>query len=253
MKRILITCATSHIGSAVAAQLSATHELILTGRDTEKLSKIKCETEREHPVVTQALDFFDPNSVDLCCETMQKQDKQLDGIVFILPRIPPSGNVFPDDEDWSELYRKYFITPLRLLRQLTENNMLRQGCKIVMISGLSSKSALTSYATNNCIRHAWLGQAKTMALSLASQKISVNTLSLGGVMTGAYIQKMQLKAADQGISYDELMQNEVSNIPLQKYAAVEDVAEAIIALLGPLANHMTGQNMLLDGGFFKGY
>ncbi|WP_073605652.1 SDR family oxidoreductase [Vibrio aerogenes] len=253
MKRILITCATSHMGSAVAAQLASTHELILTGRNTEKLTSIKREIEQEHPVLTQALDFFDPHSVDLCSEQIQKNNHSLDGIVFILPRIPPSGNVFPDDDEWHELYRKYFITPLRLLRQLTENNLLRQGCKIVMISGLSSKSALTNYATNNCIRHAWLGQAKTMALSLAGQKISVNTLSLGGVMTDAYIGKMQDKAQTQGISYDELMKNEVANIPLQKYASVDDVVEAVTALLGPLANHMTGQNMLLDGGFFKGY
>jgi 3-oxoacyl-[acyl-carrier protein] reductase len=241
------------MGSAVATHLTATHELVLTGRDTRKLANIKRDIEHEQPVLTQTLDFFDPHSVDLCCEAIQKHDRPLDGVVFILPRIPPSGNVFPDDEDWSELYRKYFITPLRLLKQLTENNMLSEGCKIVMISGLSSKSALTSYATNNCIRHAWLGQAKTMALSLASQKISVNTLSLGGVMTDAYIQKMQNKAQTQNISYDELMKNEVSNIPLQKYASVEDVVEAVTALLGPLANHMTGQNILLDGGFFKGY
>ena len=82
---------------------------------------------------------------------------------------------------------------------------------MVLISGISSKSALTHYATNNCLRSAWLGQAKAMALTLGEKRISINTLSLGGVMTESYTEKMKNKALSQNISFDELMKNEVSN------------------------------------------
>ena len=92
-----------------------------------------------------------------------------------------------------------------------------------------------------------------MALALGGKGISVNTLSLGGVMTEAYTDKLKGKAEQAGVPFEELMQDEVSNIPLKKYASVEEVADAVLSLLGPLANHMTGQNILLDGGFFKGY
>ncbi|MCE0495203.1 SDR family oxidoreductase [Vibrio salinus] len=253
MNRILVSCATSHIGSAVTRLLSKDHELVLTCRNTEKMAQNLSSLNTRNMVETTYLDFFNAESVDQSTFYLKQKNFTFDGLVFILPRFPVSDSVFPDDETWLQLYKNYFITPLRFLKNIINQQLLNPGCKIVMISGLSSKSALTHYSTNNCLRHAWLGQAKTMALSLAERRISVNTLSLGGVMTDAYIQKMKVKAEQQGISYDELMRNEVSNIPLKKYAAVDEVADAIVSLLGPLSNHMTGQNLLIDGGFFKGY
>ena len=245
----LITCATSGMGNQIARALTEDN-LVLTGRDQSKLQSL-CDFvgHRASPV---NLDFFDTNSVQSAANKISESCK-LDRIVFIIPRIPPSSNIFPSDEDWADLYKNYFINPLSLLRHLFEKNVVNNSAKIVFISGISSKSALTNYATNNCLRSAWLGQAKAMALTLGNKRISVNTLSLGGVMTESYTNKMVIKSQEQGMSFDDLMENEVSNVPLRKYASIDDVVGAVIALLGPLTNHMTGQNILLDGGFFKGY
>ncbi len=245
----LITCATSGMGSQIARALTEDN-LILTGRDRDKLQTL-CEFS-ENSTIPVGLDFFNPESIQSAATNIANCGK-LDRIVFIIPRIPPSSNIFPSDEEWADLYKNYFINPLSLLRQLFEANAVSDGAKMVLISGISSKSALTHYATNNCLRSAWLGQAKAMALTLGEKRISVNTLSLGGVMTESYTEKMKNKALSQNISFDELMKNEVSNVPLQKYASIEDVVGSIVALLGPLTNHMTGQNIMLDGGFFKGY
>ncbi len=245
----LVTCATSGMGSKIARALTEDN-LILTGRDQDKLQSL-CEF-TENRAFSVEMDFFDTRSLQAASTKIVDIGK-LDRIVFIIPRIPPSSNVFPSDEEWAELYKNYFINPLSLLRQLFEENAVNDGAKIVLISGISSKSALTYYATNNCLRSAWLGQAKAMALTLGEKRISVNTLSLGGVMTDSYTEKMKNKALDQSISFDQLMKNEVSNVPLRKYASIDDVVGAVIALLGPLSNHMTGQNIMLDGGFFKGY
>lgn len=248
MKKILVTCANSNMGSAIAKRLSDEHSLVLGGRDTRKLNQMADGIGSDN-IECLHLDFFNEASIDQFAHACDS----LDGIVFIIPRIPPSSDVFPDDQQWKELFEKYFILPLRLLKRISESGAMNRGCKVVIISGLSSKSALSHYAINNCIRSAWVGQAKTMALSLGEKAISVNTLSLGGVMTQSYTDKMHQKALSNGLDFDTHMKNEVSNIPLQKYASVDDVTDSVIALLGPLANHMTGQNILLDGGFSKAY
>jgi 3-oxoacyl-[acyl-carrier protein] reductase len=248
MKTTLITCATSGMGSAIAQSLSG--NLVLTGRNKDKLAELCTNmTEKCHPV---SLDFSDDGSINSAAHAIANQDK-LDQIVFIIPRIPPSQSIFPDNETWLDLYQNYFIRPLSLLKYLVENERINHGAKIVLISGLSSKNALSHYSTNNCLRSAWLGQAKTMALGLGEFGISVNTLSLGGVMTESYTNKMEQKAQANGVNFETQMQSETNNIPLRKYASVQDVVDAVSALLGPLSNHMTGQNILLDGGFFKGY
>ncbi|OAJ94059.1 SDR family oxidoreductase [Vibrio bivalvicida] len=248
MKTTLITCATSGMGSAIAQ--SITGKLIVTGRNSEKLSKL-CST-TQIPCQSVRLDFSCDDSIEQAAAEISAFDK-LDQIVFIIPRIPPSQELFPDSDAWQALYQDFFIRPLSLMKYLVENQRLNQRAKIVLVSGLSSKNALSHYSTNNCLRSAWLGQAKTMALVLGAQGISVNTLSLGGVMTESYTNKMHAKAELNGVSFEQQMAEETSNIPLKKYASVQDVVDAVNGLLGPLSNHMTGQNILLDGGFFKGY
>lgn len=253
MKNVLISCATSGMGSEIARALSVDTNLVLAARNQDKLARLGSDlksTQTSSTIHTLPLDFFDSESVDNCTSMVSEA---LDGIVFIIPRIQASTVVFPDDQEWQELYSNYFIKPLRLLKNLVESGKLNRGCKIVMISGISSKSALSHYAQNNCLRSAWVGQAKTMALALGEQGISVNTISLGGVMTNSYTEKMQNKAKDQNLSFDDLMKNEVSNVPLRKYASVDNVVATVTALLGPMADHLTGQNLMLDGGFFKGY
>ncbi|MBN3574383.1 SDR family oxidoreductase [Vibrio neptunius] len=252
MKNYLITCATGGIASNLVTELAQEHQLFLAARNVSKLNDIVASTHFQHSVQTSPLDFFSADSIDECASTIKGADK-FDGVVFFIPRIPPSREVFPDDEKWQDYFNKYFILPLRLLRQIVEQDKLKQGASIVFVSGISSKAALPHYSINNCLRSAWIGQAKTMALSLAEQGISVNTLSLGGVMTQSYTQKMEQKALDQNLSFEALMENEVSNIPLKKYASIKDVVDGIVALLGPISNHMTGQNIILDGGFNKAY
>ncbi|NVD07157.1 SDR family oxidoreductase [Vibrio sp. JPW-9-11-11] len=248
MTTTLITCATSGMGSAIAQSLD--DELILTGRNVDKLSQL-CQSLPNKANAIE-LDFFSEHSVGKAAKQIS-QLNQIDRVVFIIPRIPPSSSLFPDNQTWQELYNHYFIRPLGLLKYLVEQERLNRGAKLVFLSGLSSKSALENYSTNNCLRSAWLGQAKTLALGLGELGISVNTLSLGGVMTESYTDKLRAKALANHVDFDQQMSREVSNVPLKKYASVQDVVDAVHGLLGPLTNHMTGQNILLDGGFFRGY
>jgi 3-oxoacyl-[acyl-carrier protein] reductase len=43
------------------------------------------------------------------------------------------------------------------------------------------------------------------------------------------------------------------NVPLGKYGTTEEAANAVATLLGPFSDHMTGTNILHDGGFTRAY
>ncbi len=248
MTHTLITCATSQIGADIAR--SCMGNVTLTGNTHTKLEALCKELGTKSYGVL--LDFFDSDIIESAAKKILLQGK-IDKLVFILPRIPPNHKVFPSETELDLLYSRYFIKPLQLLRSLFEAEAMNDGGKIVFLSGLSTKSALGNYSTNNCIRNAWLGQAKSMATVLGKRRISVNTLSLGAVMTDSYIQKMEAKARVNSYSLEQQMEIEVSNVPMEKYATTQEVASAVMSLLGPMTDHMTGQNLLLDGGFFKGY
>jgi 3-oxoacyl-[acyl-carrier protein] reductase len=52
-----------------------------------------------------------------------------------------------------------------------------------------------------------------------------------------------------GIVGDE----ETSNVPLRKYGRPEEVAAVVEGLLSDFSDHLTGMNVLCDGGFTRAY
>jgi len=61
------------------------------------------------------------------------------------------------------------------------------------------------------------------------------------------------RAASAGISYEERLAEETSNVPLRKYGTPAEVAGAVEGLLSAFSDHMSGLNVLHDGGFTRSY
>jgi 3-oxoacyl-[acyl-carrier protein] reductase len=171
------------------------------------------------------------------------------------PQAPATNNCFPELEEWETLYRRSFVQPVELIKGLLPVLTPSAGerTKIVIISGISSAQVLSHYATSNVLRCAWLAQAKTMAFALGSKNIHVNTVSLGGTMTDAYIEGIQKRALQNQKSYDDQLLEETSNVPLGKYADPQNVSQVVMGLLGTFSDHLSGVNILCDGGFTRAY
>ncbi|TIX28323.1 MAG: SDR family oxidoreductase, partial [Mesorhizobium sp.] len=56
-----------------------------------------------------------------------------------------------------------------------------------------------------------------------------------------------------GVTFEERIAVETDNIPLKKYGTPSEVAVVVEGLLSPLTDHMTGLNILHDGGFTRAY
>jgi 3-oxoacyl-[acyl-carrier protein] reductase len=175
--------------------------------------------------------------------------------------MPPQPHAvadpMPSPDQWRTLFQTSFIGPLSLLKaavgQMRPDPAQGRRAKIVIISGLSSAQVLSHYATANVIRTAWIGEAKTLAFALGNMGIHVNTLSLGGTLSPWYREKIRERANKAGVSYEDQLANETENIPLKKYGEPSEVAAVVEGLLSGLSDHMTGVNLLHDGGFTRAY
>ena len=83
--------------------------------------------------------------------------------------------------------------------------------------------------------------------------IHVNTLSLGGTLTPGYIASLEKRAVTAGATFEQRLAEETANIPLRKYGTPDEVAAAVEGLLSAFSDHMTGLNVLHEGGFTRGY
>lgn len=252
-KTILVTGSTGGIGTVLCHHLAEKgFDLVLTGRTENKLSDLAAALTKKFSVTVKysATDFNDPKSFNGLLKTVANG---LNGLIVMPPQMPPTEDCLPEDLIWEKLFKQSFIGPTALIRDLLPALKKGSRSKVVIISGISSAQVLSHYATSNVLRTAWLGQAKTLAHVYGPDAIHFNTLSLGGVMTKRYTEKIAKIAEEDGVTFDEQMKEEVANVPLRKYAEPIAVAKAVEGLLSEFTDHITGMNIICDGGFTRAY
>ena len=257
MSTFLVTGASGGIGSAVSLRLAkAGHQLVLAARDVNRLETLQGALPGEgHRVI--GLDMSSDQSIAVFSEQLERLELILDGAVLMPPQPHAANDPLPDSEVWRSLFQTSFIGPLATLKaaisRMKPDVNSGQRAKIVIISGISSAQVLGHYATSNVIRTAWLGEAKTLAFALGTRNIHINTLSLGGTLTPGYRESIAKRAAAAGQSFEDRLGVETDNVPLRKYGEPSEVAVAVEGLLSPFSDHMTGLNVLHDGGFTRAY
>jgi 3-oxoacyl-[acyl-carrier protein] reductase len=91
-------------------------------------------------------------------------------------------------------------------------------------------------------KHALLGITRTLAIELAKYNVAVNSVSPGYIMT---------KMTKKNNSVDVIKQLE-NNIPLQRLGKSEEVADLVYYLASESNSYLTGQNIVIDGGYSAG-
>jgi len=243
----------------VATLAKADISLLLAARDTGKLEALCAELSSTFPGTYSwiSVDMTRDDSISQFAKELVARNVVLDGAVLMPPQDPPTSDPLPSSEKWREVLQNSFVGPLSLLKaaisRMAPDPAKGRRCKVVIISGISSAQVMGNYASSNVVRCAWLAEAKTLAFALGDQGIHVNTLSLGGTLTPGYAASLEKRAANAGATVEQRLSEETSNVPLRKYGTPEEVAGAVEGLLSTFSDHMTGLNVLHDGGFTRAY
>lgn len=114
------------------------------------------------------------------------------------------------------------------------------------IINLSSVSALGSRGQANyaAAKAGIQGFTKTLAIELGKFNITVNAIAPGFIMT-----EMTRKTAERiGISFEELIEMKVKQIPVNRAGTSEDVAQAASFFASPNSSFISGQILYVAGG-----
>ena len=233
-KSILVTGASSGIGlSIVKLMASSNAKLVLTGRNESKLQKLISNIEGEGHRYFIA-DLEDDNQLDLLVNNLPK----LDGIVFnagINEFIPIK---FISREKSEKIFNTNYFSSLFLLQKILKKKLLNKQSSLVFISSISSILGVPATALYAASKASINSTVKVLASELSKQKIRVNAINPGIVVTPMLDQK--------NIDINSLMEQE-KLYPLG-FGTPEDVAHAVKFHLSTNSRWLTGNIMNLDGG-----
>lgn len=232
-KRFLIVGATSGIGKGIIGYLSTTEaKLILSGRKPDALNAL-AESLRLTDYENIACDI----SIEKNIDALVAQTASVDGVVYcsgINKRLPLKiikANAI------SDIFAVNVFGFILLISKLHKNGKLNQGASVVAISSVASQYASLGNILYMSTKGALESAIKGMALELARSGIRVNAVRPGMIYT-------QLSSS----LTDEMIRNDLTKYPLQRYGVPEDVAFAVAYLLSEESSWVTGSFITLDGG-----
>lgn len=143
------------------------------------------------------------------------------------------------DEEIENMFSVNLVAPIKLLRGFTKkmkDNYYGRIVNIASIWAVVSKSGRCVYsATKNGIH----GVTNTLAVELAPYNILVNTVCPGFTLT---------ELTRKNNTEDEIAQI-AKDIPLGRMAEPYEMAEVVYFLASDANTYLTGQKIVVDGGF----
>ena len=238
----------SGFGKAVTiALLEEGAEVLGISRTTSKLESIKSKYGNKFDFINMDLtDISQYDKIDAKCK-----GRIINGL-FVNAGGPPSMSFLESNiEDWDDAYKIVVRWKIAFVK-LFMNRMIDQNYgRILFLESVSVKQPIQNLVLSNALRMSIIGAAKTLADEVSKYGITINVLGPGYHNTAAMNRLFSKKSELENLSIDEARALFENSIPVKKMGQASDLASLAIWLLSEKSSFVTGQTILLDGGFSK--
>lgn len=238
----IVTGASRGIGRAVAIELvTRGADVALLARDRAALDETAAlaraaRAEARTPILVA--DAADPQAVDEAVASAVKELGRLDFAVANAGQSSDALLVRLKPEELDRLLTVNLKSAFYLCSAAARPMMRQRGGSIVLISsivGLSGNAGQSAYAATKA---GLLGLAKSLAKELGSRNVRVNAVAPGLIETA------------MTVDLPEAARNHfLQNIALGRVGKPEDVGGVVAFLCSDSAAYVTGQTLVVDGGF----
>lgn len=243
-KTILVTGASSGIGRQCAIDCSKMGaKVVAVARNQERLdetlSMLAGDGHRSY-----SYDFFDSEGIGDLVSTIVADCGKIGGMVYAagFEKTLPLQLLKP--ADYTDIYKVNTISALEMVKNVCS---IKYFCKsgmgggIVLIASITAVIARGGTAAYSASKGAMVSAARVLASELAGRRIRVNCISPGTVLTPLMQNYLN------GLS-EEDYKKRIGGFPLG-LGETTDISNACIFLLSDASRWITGQNIIIDGGF----
>ncbi|MEN8138087.1 MAG: SDR family oxidoreductase [Bacteroidota bacterium] len=250
-KEAFVSGSSQGIGSASAIELSILGaNVTIVGRNIELLEstfrKLDVSDGQKHKILV--VDYSKRGELEAELDKYLAQGNSIDILVNNMGGPKAGATYKAGIDEFEEAFYNHIINNHILVQAFIPNMKEKGWGRIINIISTSVKAPIKGLGVSNTIRGAVGNWSKTLSNELGKYNITVNNVLPGSTLTARHDDIVKMKADKTGKSMEEIEWEMKELIPMKRFAAPNEIANAVAFLASPAADYINGINIPVDGG-----
>jgi 3-oxoacyl-[acyl-carrier protein] reductase len=241
VRTAFVTGASRGIGKACAFALaSAGARVVVAARTLDRCEEVAAEIRAQgHEAMAVAIDLSSKESI---VQAVGQAAKDFGPIHILVNNagITKDGLALRmKTEDWTSVIDTNLSGSFYASQAVMQGMMKERWGRIINIASVVGQMGNAGQANYVAAKAGLIGLTKSLARELSSRNITVNAVAPGFISTDM-----------TAVLSEEIKQKMLVNIPLARFGASEDIAEAVKFLASDAAGYITGHVLDVNGGMY---
>lgn len=249
----MIAAASKGLGKACALALAQEGcRVSISARNAENLEKASDEISAHGEVLAVTGDISSARDIGNWYRQTIDRFEHVDILVTNTGGPPVRRFMDLSDEQWLAGVESTLMNVVRLSKLVIPGMQAKQWGRIIHLTSLVAKQPVDELTISSTLRAGLSGLTKTMANQLGPDKITVNAILTGHILTDRQYAIADVRVSERNITYDQYFAQAAAEIPLRRLGEPREIGEVVAFLASARASYISGVSLQIDGGLIRG-